>query len=265
MSSTTAVCGKGCIGTVSRSFAPPAFLLVNRLYGKIEQVRAVTELCVTCRRVLAPVELAQQQYRVIEMDHANAELVRRRNARDNEFQHVIGKAGDFTHLGLPSWYDVLAPVPRLPDKIRDEVLQNQSVEARRGAIRHKLGIGDLEDQAVINTFVGDVTVNGNTVGHLLQKKDSGHNQLLHIFAGTLASPLEAWEGWDHEHKRDALIFLRQYRIGFEGAPVTQLVAVDLAQLFVYTTYEIDDGSPSRNSIEERVNARRSGTCRHLAY
>jgi hypothetical protein len=192
-----------------------------------------------------------------------AEL-RARAALETDFAKAIGRVGMFRQLGLPSWYDVPAVVSRMPSNARDHSLQSQTGETRRGSIRHALGFTRDEGEAVVPTCIGDVTIDENLVTKLLNKTDSGHNQLLQFGIATLREPLEVWE--DGGKVR----FLRLYRIGTEAAPATQIAVVDRLHGFPNTVYEIDDsksqdGGRPRDSIEERTNRKRRGTCLFIGY
>jgi len=224
-------------------------------------VLPVAEACVSCGAILAPANLALQRFKAETADIVAA-LRRRKAQLPAAAGQALGKAGTYQQLGLASWYDIVTAIPRLPTNVRNKDLQNiGDLEARRGQIRHALGLTAQNPEAIISTLGLTITIGDPLVIKLLNRRDNAHNQLLSVGLATLMHPLEAWEDGDK------LRCLRLYRIGEHVA--THHVVIDIPCSYISTIYEIDDSaSPSggtRDPVESRTNKKRSGLCRVLAY
>lgn len=233
-----------------------------RRFKVVEFAAAVESACTGCGTIFAPDFLAKERFSA-DTNEMLKVLTQRRYER-TRLQDVVGKSGNFKALGLPSWLDRVEDAQLLFENARDQGLQNQRPELRLTRLRHVLGLTPDHPELIVPTIAGNVVLSENLARHLASKSDSGHNQLAHLSVQSLLSPREVWD--DGTKQR----FLALYRIGDSFA--THMVVVSSEDRYVHTVYEIDDSRPpdredqrTRDSIEDRTNAKRDGACIHVGY
>jgi len=254
-------CSKNCKPN-PRSFSPPAFLTVTR-YRVVQQVLPIERVCVDCGAVLAPEDLAEGKYRADTREIINV-LRERKAATQSRLRDVLNRTGTYRDLGLPTWLQIPGEIPRLGPSVRNQVLQKQTADVRLASVTHALGLTPDHPTLTVKTAVGDITLSEELARKLSKRDDSGHNQLVHVGVATFRAPREIWEDGDKRR------YLGLYQIPGE-APATQMAVAHRTGEYAYTIYEIDDSislakpGATRDSIEHRTNAKRHGTCLHVAY
>jgi hypothetical protein len=226
-------------------------------------VLPIDGVCVDCGAVLAPDDLAAGKYRA-DTAHIVAVLRERNAARNTRLRDVTNKTGTYRELGLPTWLQLPGDIPLLGENTRNQALQAQREDVRMASVRHALGLTSDHPALVVRTPAGDVTINENLVRKLSKKSDSGHNQLVHVGGATLRAPREIWEEGDKRR------YVALYNI--PGEPLaTHMVVANRTGEYVHTIYEVDDSASltkpgaTRDSIEDRTNKKRRGTCLYVAY
>jgi hypothetical protein len=228
----------------------------------IEMLMGVEAACAGCGTIFEPTWLAEGRY--FADTGEMAKVLRGQQALRTRLVDVIGKNGSYKDLRLPSWFQQVDDAELLFENARDRHLQNQPRPQRETRLRHALGLTPDHPELHVPAIGGDVIISNNLVRHLGSKSDSGHNQLAHLTVHSIRSPREVWER-DGKQR-----FIALYRIGDSFA--THIVVVNSVDRYVHTSYEIDNSrspehaaSRTRDSIEDRTNAKRGGECQHVGY